>query len=217
MPDYRDSGVPLVFVRNIRSGNYGGVHTKYVTPEKALELSAHGVAAGDVLVTKMGEPPGDADVYPSDQPPAVITADCIKIRCWPGLMEPRFMKTVINSHIGRRQIEPMTQGVAQKKVSLGRFTRLAVPVPPSDEQALIVRTVDMADREALEQLVAIDQSLKQSTAQRQNILRAAFAGQLVPQDPNDEPASVLLERIRVSRSELGAGRVRRAARTKACQ
>jgi len=42
-------------------------------------------------------------------------------------------------------------------------------------------------------------ALKQSTAQRQNILRAAFAGQLVPQDPNDEPASVLLERIRAER------------------
>ena len=48
---------------------------------------------------------------------------------------------------------------------------------------------------------AIDHSLKQSTAQRQNILRAAFSGQLVPQDPNDEPASVLLERIRAERAE----------------
>ncbi len=77
VPDYRDFGVPLVFVRNIRSGKYGGEHTKYVNPEKAIELSAHSVAAGDVLVTKMGEPPGDADVYPADQPSAIITADCI--------------------------------------------------------------------------------------------------------------------------------------------
>ena len=51
---------------------------------------------------------------------------------------------------------------------------------------------------------AIATALKQSTAQRQNILRAAFAGELVPQDPNDEPASVLLERIRVERAEREA-------------
>ena len=204
VPDYRDSGVPLVFVRNIRSGSYGGSHTRYVTSEKALELGAHSVAPGDVLVTKMGEPPGDADVYPSDQPPAVITADCIKIRCQLGLMEPLFLKAVINSHIGTRQIEPMTQGVAQKKVSLGRFTSLAVPVPPIDSQALIVEAVNLADREAAEQLAAITRSLKQSTAQRQNILRAAFAGQLVPQDPNDEPASVLLARIRAERTARDA-------------
>lgn len=201
VPDYRDDGVPLVFVRNIRSGNYGGEHTKYVTPEKAIELAAHSVAGGDVLVTKMGEPPGDADVYPDDQPPAVITADCIKIRCWPGLMRAEFLKTAINSHIGKRQIEPMTQGVAQKKVSLGRFINLAVPVPPADEQVLIVQELTAADCEAAEKLAAIDTSLKQSNAQRQNILRAAFSGQLVPQDPNDEPASVLLDRIRVERAE----------------
>ena len=200
VPDYRDAGVPLVFVRNIRSGKYGATYTKYVTPEKAAELGAHSIAAGDVLVTKMGEPPGDADVYPNDQPPAVITADCIKIRCWTGLMNPQLLKTAINSHIGQRQIEPMTQGVAQKKVSLGRFTSLAVPVPSADEQTLIVRAVAVADSEAVEQQTAIAHALKQSTAQRQNILRAAFAGQLVPQDPKDEPASVLLARIRAERA-----------------
>ena len=200
VPDYRDAGVPLVFVRNIRSGKYGATYTKYVTPEKAAELGAHSIAAGDVLVTKMGEPPGDADVYPNDQPPAVITADCIKIRCWTGLMNPQLLKAVINSHIGQRQIEPMTQGVAQKKVSLGRFTCLAVPVPSADEQTLIVRAVAVADSEAVEQQTAIAHALKQSTAQRQNILRAAFAGQLVPQDPKDEPASVLLARIRAERA-----------------
>lgn len=199
--DYRNSGVPLVFVRNIRSGNYGGEYTKFVTEEKAKELSAHSVQPGDVLVTKMGEPPGDADVYPQTQPVAIITADCIKIRCKSGLMAPEFLKAAINSEIGKRQIRPMTQGVAQKKVSLGRFSSLAVPVPPMDEQSVVVKILTEAEREAAAELKAIDYSLKQSAAQRQNILRAAFAGELVPQDPNDEPASVLLERIRAERAE----------------
>ena len=53
---------------------------------------------------------------------------------------------------------------------------------------------------------AMDLSLKQSAAQRQNILRAAFSGQLVPQDPNDEPASVLLERIRAKRAAKAPAR-----------
>lgn len=114
-------------------------------------------------------------------------------------MNPVFLKSVINSHIGKRQIEPMTQGVAQKKVSLGRFSSLAVPIPPTVEQSLIVQMIDQADREAIAQLAAINHALHQSTAQRQNILRAAFSGQLVPQDPDDEPASVLLERIRAKR------------------
>lgn len=210
VPDYREEGVPLVFVRNIRSGNYGGIHTKYVTPEKAEELRAHSIAAGDVLITKMGEPPGDADVYPDGQPPAIITADCIKVRCWSGLMLPHFLKSVINSYIGQRQIEPMTQGVAQKKVSLGRFSNLAVPVPSSAEQVEIMKMVAAADNDALVLEIAIAHGLKQSAAQRKNILQAAFSGQLVPQDPFDEPASKLLARIRAERAarETGAARGR---------
>ena len=51
-----------------------------------------------------------------------------------------------------------------------------------------------------EQLGAIELGLKKSAAQRKNILQAAFSGQLVPQDPNDEPASVLLARIRAERA-----------------
>jgi type I restriction enzyme, S subunit len=208
VPDYREEGVPLVFVRNIRSGNYGGIHTKYVTQEKAEELRAHSIAAGDVLITKMGEPPGDADVYPESQPPAVITADCIKVRCWPELMLPHFLKAVINSYIGQRQIEPMTQGVAQKKVSLGRFTSLVVPVPSYTEQIAIMEMVAAADVEAAVLEISISNGLKQSAAQRKNILQAALSGQLVPQDPADEPASALLARIRAERVARGTGLAR---------
>jgi len=207
--------VPLIFVRNIRAGRYGGTHTQYVTPEKAIELSAHSVAPGDVLVTKMGEPPGDADVYPDDQPNGIITADCIKIHCWPSLINPSFLKAVINSHIGRRQIEPITQGVAQKKVSLGRFSSLAVPLPSADEQTQIIDILSVSDREAKAQESAIQFGLKQSSAQRKNILKSAFSGQLVPQDPNDEPASVLLERIREDRKTQTNTRSRGSKKGKA--
>lgn len=212
VPDYRDDGVPLVFVRNIRAGQFGGQTTRYVTPEKARGLAAHEVVAGDVLVTKMGEPPGDARVYPVDQPPAIITADCIKVRCTQGLMLPKFLEAVVNSHIGREQIKPMTQGVAQKKVSLGRFSKLAVPIPPAQEQTAILVRLGEAEREARSLAIALAKALSQSTAQRQNLLRAAFAGQLVPQDPADEPAAELLARICAERATAGGGAKARSRR-----
>lgn len=56
---------------------------------------------------------------------------------------------------------------------------------------------------------AVEISLKQSAAQRKNILKAAFSGQLVPQDPDDEPAAVLLERIRAERVSSAGGRGRK--------
>lgn len=66
--------------------------------------------------------------------------------------------------------------------------------------------LDRINAEAFAQESNTNLSLKQSTAQRQNILRAAFAGQLVPQDPNDEPASALLARIRAERAAQAPAR-----------
>jgi type I restriction enzyme S subunit len=68
--------------------------------------------------------------------------------------------------------------------------------------------------EIVRQNEAVEFALKQSSAQRQNILKAAFSGQLVPQDPNDEPASVLLERIRAERAARESGGKRRGRKAR---
>ncbi len=75
------------------------------------------------------------------------------------------------------------------------------PLPPLDELIEIVARVENSLIQSDRQDAAITHVLKQAAAQRKNILKAAFAGQLVPQDPNDEPASVLLERIRAAKVE----------------
>ena len=77
------------------------------------------------------------------------------------------------------------------------------PLPPWSELAAVVALVEEGMAEASSQEAALEHALRQSAAQRKNILQAAFSGQLVPQDPNDEPASVLLARIRAER----AGRI----------
>ncbi|MBI3376444.1 MAG: restriction endonuclease subunit S [Betaproteobacteria bacterium] len=87
-----------------------------------------------------------------------------------------------------------------KRISLSDILPLPIPIPPSAETDEILRVVtDSLDR--IEGgVVAVDMAFKQSSAQRKNILKAAFSGQLVPQEPNDEPAGVLLERIRAERA-----------------
>jgi len=95
----------------------------------------------------------------------------------------------------------LSGGVGINHLSAGKFSKLPVPLPPVDEQIALIETIKQNFSRCDDQLTFNVHALKQSTAQRQNILRAAFAGQLVPQDPNDEPAGVLLERIRVERAE----------------
>ncbi|MCY2977614.1 MAG: restriction endonuclease subunit S [Planctomycetota bacterium] len=200
VPDYRESGVPLIFVRNIRSGIFGGDGTKFVTAAKAMELNAHSAEAGDILITKMGEPPGDACLYPQGSPKAIITADCIKVRLHPLLPDARLVVFAINSDTVRKQVVDITKGVAQQKVSLERFSTIAIPLSPLNEQQEIINEVEetlslitVAERQ-------IETNILRANRLRQSILKQAFEGKLVPQDPKDEPASVLLARMRASRA-----------------
>ena len=88
-----------------------------------------------------------------------------------------------------------------------------MPVPPCSlpEQQEIVRLLD-AQFEMIEQNEReIDDALKRSEALRQSILKKAFTAQLVPQDPTDEPASVLLDRIRTERTNVANDGTRKRA------
>lgn len=104
-----------------------------------------------------------------------------------------FMRSV------QQKLEDEAPATAQKNINLEILEKVVIPIPPTLEQHQIAKLLEDSMGTARESDQAIELSLKQSTAQRQNILRAAFAGELVPQDPADEPASVLLERIRAER------------------
>ena len=86
---------------------------------------------------------------------------------------------------------------------------LEVPVPPVGEQRRIVAEVErqLSFIEACER--AVNSGLTRSAALRRSVLKVAFEGRLVPQDPSDEPASVLLERIREERTVSGSPKLRR--------
>jgi type I restriction enzyme S subunit len=152
----------------------------------------------------MGDPPGDTAIYPHCYPPAIITADCIKLRVDPQIADARFVGYVIESPYTRTRIEEITAGVAQQKISLERFRRFPLPLAPLDEQAEIVRRVESlfayADRLEARYAAARAQVERLTPA----LLAKAFRGELVPQDPNDEPAAVLLARIHAARAAAPA-------------
>jgi type I restriction enzyme S subunit len=210
--DYTEHGVPLVFVRNIRSQSFAGNGTKYVSLEKAEALRSHRVVGGDVLITKMGDPPGDTAVYPHELPEAIITADCIKLTPKPSY-DPHFIALALSTQSSRRQFAVITSGVAQQKVSLARFRHgIRLAVPPHAEQLEIVRRIDEARSTLAVTNRVIDQSEQRALSLRSSILSAAFTGKLVPQDSTDEPAFVLLERIAAERATSNGRKPSRSAR-----
>jgi type I restriction enzyme, S subunit len=101
-------------------------------------------------------------------------------------------------HSGRFQkIAKITTNLAH--LGSERFAQLEVPLPPVAEQSQIVSEVTrrLSAADALE--ASLQQQLVRSSAVRQTLFRNAFDGSLIPQNPADEPASVLLERIRTAR------------------
>jgi type I restriction enzyme S subunit len=177
--DYRESGVSLIFVREIRSENFRRPDSRYISTQKASELATHKVRGGDVVITKMGEPPGDTAIYPEDLPDAIATSDCIKLTPNPKATTAAFLKYAIRAQPVKDQIERVTRGVAQKKMSLARFKTVAIPFPPLAEQARIVAEVErrLSVVDELESVVSAN--LQRASSLRQSILQKAFTGKLV--------------------------------------
>ena len=95
-------------------------------------------------------------------------------------------------------------------MSTGKLKVLPLALPPPDEQVRIVAEVErqLSFIDACERAVVA--GLERSAALHRSVLKAAFEGRLVPQDPTDEPASVLLERIRADRAAAPMVKARRA-------
>lgn len=168
-------------------------------PREHLELKP-----GDLLITRAGprNRVGIACLVKKTRPKLILCDKAYRLHCNEELISPSFLELALNAPHMLQKINELKTGINDSGVNLtqDRFLALEIPVPSIEEQYSIVEYLNNQVQLIQTQEDSIEISLKQSLAQRQNILRAAFAGQLVPQDPNDEPASVLLERIRAERA-----------------
>jgi type I restriction enzyme, S subunit len=126
-----------------------------------------------------------------------------------------YINAVLNSEgHGQRQFREMNYGAGRPHLSFDQIESVLVPLPPFSEQQEIIKAIELA----LVSLADTDSQLRITDtymrAQRQNILKSAFSGQLVPQDPHDEPASVLLARIRAERAAQPALKKSRGRQSK---
>lgn len=139
--DYRTSGIPLIFVKNITNNNFDLI-PRFVSFEKGEQLKAHKVKPGYIVITKMGDPPGTATIYQNkNNRLGILTADCIKFGI-NDMINSKYMLFAIMSDVVQLQLGTLSKGMGRKKLSLKRFKTVLIPLPPLAEQKAIIAKVE---------------------------------------------------------------------------
>lgn len=167
-----------------RSGNDANARTQLKT--------------GDVLIVRSGYPGTSCVVTPAFEGCNAI--DILVATPNPKVLRSDFLCAFNNSPLAKGLFNTGSRGVAQKHLNVGVYSALTISVPSLAEQQEIVRLLDEQFTVIEQNEREIDTALKRSEALRQSILKKAFSGQLVAQDPADEPAALLLARIQQERS-----------------
>jgi len=198
---YEASGLPVLRIPNIRDGHVVRDDLKFAV-DASVDLSTSKACSGDLLFVRTN---GSRDLIGR----AGEVDDCkgmgfasylIRMRPLREIVVPRYLVLATSAPLLRGEIEARAATSAgQYNVSLTALRSLPIPLPPLPEQRRIVRETDrhLSILDNLEQTVTT--ALERAQQLRHSVLAGAFGGKLVPQDPSDEPASVLLDRLNVAR------------------
>jgi type I restriction enzyme S subunit len=165
---------------------------------------------GDLLLAIRGTY-GRVVVVPPELEGGNITQDSARIDLIPGA-DPRYAKIVLLAPPVQTYFKRVARGVAVKGLNIAEVRTTPVALPPIAEQRRIVERAEdlLSVAEASDLGVVVN--LARCTRLRQCILKWAFEGKLTDQDPNDEPASVLLELIKTERERAAATKPAKAFR-----
>jgi len=195
---YVSSGYKIYGQEQVISGDsqYGDY---YINEEKYELLKSCSVKPFDVLISLVGTI-GKVMVLPEKIEPGIINPRLIKISLDMNVYDPRFFKMYFESAFVKSMYRLDAHGATMDILNLSIIKNLPFALCSIDEQKEVVLKVDdiLSQIDALEKWCSTE--LARSEMLRQSILKAAFSGELVPQDPEDEPASELLARIQAERA-----------------
>ena len=176
----------------------------FVTPQKAHELSSYDVQEGDILISRSGTV-GEACVLPEGVGDARLSTNLMRIALANEFVSPQYFCLLFNgSPTVLDQVSELCSGSTRDFLNGKILRSIVFPLPPLAEQRRIVAEVERRLSVIQQAESAVEANLTRAERLRQSILKRAFSGKLVPQDPNDEPASALLERIRAEREAAQA-------------
>jgi type I restriction enzyme, S subunit len=206
-PNYVENGIPFIKVHNLTAGpgiDFNNVDFITITDHQQF-IERTNPEYGDILISKDGTLGVVRAVRTKDAFSIFVSIALVKPvdKCLSDYFEIAFTSQVV-------QVQMIGKGIGLQHIHLEDLRKDCIPIPPLCEQDQIVNEAKLRLSIIEELEVLIDKNMKRSSRLRQSILKQAFEGKLVPQDPKDEPASTLLERIKATTRN---GKPKKATRT----
>jgi type I restriction enzyme S subunit len=195
---YQESGIPLIRSLNVHSTGFRLEGLVFIDEVNAKKLGNAVVAPGDVLLNITGASIGRVTTVPASLGGARVNQHVCIIRPSDELLS-EFLAMFLASPSEQARIRHVQVGATRQALTKAMIVNWEVPVPPLSQQSKIVAKAKRQLSVGARMIASLEQQLDRARATRQSLLREAFAGRLVPQDPKDEQASVLLDRIRAAR------------------
>ncbi len=209
-PTYSDeeNGIPFLSSKDVTSRKIDWSKIKYITKELHEELQKRiQPCRNDILLAKNGTT-GVAALVDTDKIFDIYVT--LAVLRPAEVVHPNYLHYVINSPFCKKQFNGHLTGIGVPNLHLNDICKTIIPLPPLSEQKRIVTAIEaiFAQIDLLEQNKAdLQTAVKQA---KSKILDLAIRGKLVPQDPDDEPASVMLEKLRVEKeAKIASGEIKR--------
>ncbi|RJP71386.1 MAG: hypothetical protein C4532_07640 [Candidatus Abyssobacteria bacterium SURF_17] len=172
----------------------------YIDEKHYQSLKSCAVKPGDLLISLVGTI-GKVLVLPNGIEEGIINPRLAKVSLNRKIVDPNYIRTYIVSSLAKDYFSLTSHGGTMDILNLGILRELPIPLPPLEEQKRIVRESERVLSLASKVEKTADETIKRASRLRENILKISFEGKLVSQAPNDEPASVLLQRIKTEKAE----------------
>ena len=176
--EYVEKGIPFIRLQNVSRNQFVNKNIKYITKEKSKQLTRHNFKNQDIVLTKLGDPLGEACIVPDYFPNGVIVADIIRIRLNHELISKKFLMYLINSDKIIQQFKKYTKGTTRPRVNLTQVRNFDVQIPPLNEQQRIVAKIEELFSHLDHQTNLINQNIRLLQSFEKSILRDTFSGKL---------------------------------------
>lgn len=213
-PKYQNDGVKFLSVKNVRPFKIRDEDIKYISEKEHREINSRcNPETGDILYTKVGATFGYACVNELEYPFSIFVSLAL-VKPVYGLIDSKYLEAVMNSETVFKQARERISGIGTPDLHLIEIRDFKIPLCSIEEQKEIVRRLksffELADK--LESRYTKAKAMLDKLPQ--SILAKAFRGELVAQNSEDEPASVLLEKIKEEKEKL-LGSLKEGKRKKA--